>query len=157
MTLEPSDPGSNYFRVGSMKAGGALAKDGRMEPGDKLVRVDGFDCTGVPRVDIKERVKGPAQSEIVLEFECAGWVFKVLLLRTPSSETRNSNTADRKRGNGRDRDCDTDRTKDAQRERDRERERERDWTRESGGVRDCDIGGYRGAGGTRRTKRRLCG
>ena len=145
------DDGRNYFRVGSMKAGGALAKDGRVKPGDKLVWVDGFDCTGVPRADIKERVKGPAQSEIVLEFERAGWVFKVLLLRTPGCETRNSNTADRERGNGRDRDRDTDRTKDAlrersrerERERKRERERERDRTRESGGVRDGDIGEYR--------------
>jgi len=127
MTLEPSDPGSNYFHVGSMKAGGALAKDGQVKPGDKLVRVDGFDCRGVPRADIKERVKGPANSEIVLEFERAGQVFKILLLRTPGSETRNSNTADRERGNGRDRDRDMDRTKDAQRERSREREeRERE-------------------------------
>ena len=35
------DDGRNYFRVGSMKAGGALAKDGRVKPGDKLVWVDG--------------------------------------------------------------------------------------------------------------------
>jgi hypothetical protein len=149
MIMELCDDGRNYFRVGSMKAGGALAKDGRVKPGDKLVWVDGFDCTGVPRADIKERVKVPAQSEIVLEFERARWVFKVLLLRTPGCETRNSNTADRERGNGRDRDRDTDRTKDAlrersrERERERKRERERDRTRESGGVRDGDIGEYR--------------
>jgi len=83
MTLEP-DPGSNcqYFHVGSMKAGGALAKDGQVKSGDKLVRVDGFHCRGVRRANIKERVKGPAKSEIVLEFERAGRVFKVTLLRT---------------------------------------------------------------------------
>ncbi len=50
MSLEPSpDPGSNYCHVSSMKDGGALANDGRVKPGDKLMRVDGFDCMGVPR------------------------------------------------------------------------------------------------------------
>ena len=54
MSLEPSsDPGSDYCHVSSMKDGGALANDGRVKPGDKLVRVDGFDCMGVPRAVIK--------------------------------------------------------------------------------------------------------
>lgn len=40
--------------------------------GDKLVRVDGVDCMGIVRDDIKRRVLGPADSEIVLEFQRAG-------------------------------------------------------------------------------------
>ena len=64
MILEPSsDPGSDYCHVSSMKDGGALANDGRVKPGDKLVRVDGFDCMGVPRAVIKSRVLGPPNSE----------------------------------------------------------------------------------------------
>jgi C-terminal processing protease CtpA/Prc len=47
MILEPPDPGSDYCHVSSMKDGGALANDGRVKPGDKLVRVDGFDYPGV--------------------------------------------------------------------------------------------------------------
>jgi len=47
MILEPPDPGSGYCHVSSMKDGGALANDGRVKPGDKLVRVDGFDYPGV--------------------------------------------------------------------------------------------------------------
>jgi C-terminal processing protease CtpA/Prc len=63
MSLEPSsDPGSDCH-VSSIKDGGALANDGRVKPGDKLVRVDGFDCMGVPRAVIKSRVLGPPNSE----------------------------------------------------------------------------------------------
>ena len=83
MILEPSsDPGSDYCHVSSMKDGGALANDGRVKPGDKLVRVDGFDCMGVPRAVIKSRVLGPPNSEVVLEFQRDRRVFKVTLLRT---------------------------------------------------------------------------
>ena len=83
MSLEPSsDPGSDYCHVSSMKDGGALANDGRVKPGDKLVRVDGFDCMGVPRAVIKSRVLGPPNSEVVLEFQRDRRVFKVTLLRT---------------------------------------------------------------------------
>jgi len=61
MSLEPSsDPDCH---VSSIKDGGALANDGRVKPGDKLVRVDGFDCMGVPRAVIKSRVLGPPNSE----------------------------------------------------------------------------------------------
>ena len=82
MSLEPSpDPGSNYCHVSSMKDGGALANDGRVKPGDKLVRVDGFDCMGVPRAVIESRVLGPPNSEVVLEFERDRGVFKVTLRR----------------------------------------------------------------------------
>ena len=85
MILEPSDPGSDYCHVSSMADGGALANDGRVKPGDKLVRVDGFDCMGVPRAVIKSRVLGPPHSEVVLEFCRPGFarIFKVTLLRTP--------------------------------------------------------------------------
>jgi hypothetical protein len=31
-----------------------------VKPGDKLVRVDGFDCMGVPRAVIKARVLAPS-------------------------------------------------------------------------------------------------
>ena len=83
MCLEPSsDPGSDYCHVRSMKDGGALANDGRVKPGDKLVRVDGFDCMGVPRAVIKSRVLGPPSSEVVLEFQGDRRVFKVTLLWT---------------------------------------------------------------------------
>ena len=83
MSLEPSsDPGSDYCHVSSMQDGGALANDGRVKPGDKLVRVDGFDCMGVPRAVIKSRVLGPPNSEVVLEFQRDRRVFKVTLLRT---------------------------------------------------------------------------
>ena len=94
MILEPSsDPGSDYCHVSSMKDGGALANDGRVKPGDKLVRVDGFDCMGVPRAVIKSRVLGPPNSEVVLEFQRDRRVFKVTLLRQAqllSSNVRNS-------------------------------------------------------------------
>jgi len=94
MSLEPSsDPGSDYCHVSSMKDGGALANDGRVKPGDKLVRVDGFDCMGVPRAVIKSRVLGPPNSEVVLEFQRDRRVFKVTLLRQAqllSSNVRNS-------------------------------------------------------------------
>jgi len=83
MCLEPSsDPGSDYCHVRSMKDDGALANDGRVKPGDKLVRVDGFDCMGVPRAVIKSRVLGPPSSEVVLEFQGDRRVFKVTLLWT---------------------------------------------------------------------------
>ena len=82
MSLERSDPGSDYCHVSSMQDGGALANDGRVKPGDKLVRVDGFDCMGVPRAVIKSRVLGPPNSEVVLEFQRDRRVFKVTLLRT---------------------------------------------------------------------------
>jgi len=62
MSLERSDPGSDYCHVSSMQDGGALANDGRVKRGDKLVRVDGFDCMGVPRDVIKSRVFGPPHS-----------------------------------------------------------------------------------------------
>ena len=65
-----------------MQDGGALANDGRVKPGDKLVRVDGFDCMGVSRAVIKSRVLGPPNSEVVLEFQRDRRVFKVTLLRT---------------------------------------------------------------------------
>ena len=94
MILEPSsDPGSDYCHVSSMKDGGALANDGRVKPGDKLVRVDGFDCMGVPRAVIKSRVLGPPNSEVVLEFQRDRGVFKVTLRRQAqllSSNVRNS-------------------------------------------------------------------
>lgn len=44
--------------------------------GDKLVRVDGVDCMGLVRDDIKRRVLGHADSKIVLEFQRAS-IFKV--------------------------------------------------------------------------------
>ena len=82
MILEPSsDPGSDYCHVSSMKYGGALANDGRVKPGDKLVRVDGFDCMGVPRAVIMSRVLGPPNSEVVLEFQRDRGVFKVTVRR----------------------------------------------------------------------------
>jgi hypothetical protein len=81
MSLEPSNPGSDYCHVSSMKVGGALANDGRVKPGDKLVRVDGFDCMGVPRAVIKSRVLGPPNSEVALEFQRDRRMFKVILLR----------------------------------------------------------------------------
>ena len=91
---EPSsDPGSDYCHVSSMKDGGALANDGRVKPGDKLVRVDGFDCMGMPRAVIKSRVLGPPNSEVVLEFQRDRGVFKVTLRRQAqllSSNVRNS-------------------------------------------------------------------
>ena len=76
-----------------MKDGGALANDGRVKPGDKLVRVDGFDCMGVPRAVIKSRVLGPPNSEVVLEFQRDRRLFKVTLLRQAqllSSNVHNS-------------------------------------------------------------------
>ena len=46
--------------------------------GDRLLRVDSFDCVGVPREHIKRRVLGPANSEIALEFDRPGHrVFQV--------------------------------------------------------------------------------
>jgi len=57
---------SDYCHVSSIKDGGALANDGRVKPGDKLMRMDGFDCMGVPRAVIKSRVLGPPNSEVVL-------------------------------------------------------------------------------------------
>jgi len=35
----------------------------RVKPGDKIVRVYGFDCMGVPRAVIRSRVLGPQHSE----------------------------------------------------------------------------------------------
>jgi len=66
-----------------MQDGGALANDGRVKRGDKLVRVDGFDCMGVPRDVIKSRVFGPPHSEVVLEFQRGQRMFTVILVRTP--------------------------------------------------------------------------
>jgi len=83
MSLERSDPGSDYCQVSSMQDGGALANDGRVKRGDKLVRVDGFDCMGVPRDVIKSRVFGPPHSEVVLEFQRGQRMFTVILVRTP--------------------------------------------------------------------------
>ncbi len=106
MILEPSsDPGNEYCHVSSMKDGGALANDGRVKPGDKLVRVDGFDCMGVPRAVIKSRVLGPPNSEVVLEFQRDRGVFKVTLRRQAqllSSNVRNrvSGSATRQAENG---------------------------------------------------------
>lgn len=55
-------------------------------PGDKLVRVDGFNCQGVLRDDIKRRVLGHPNSEIILDFERAGQsVFKVGVLEKHNS------------------------------------------------------------------------
>jgi len=51
--------------------------------GDKLVRVDGVDCMGLVRDDIKRRVLGHADSKIVLEFQRAS-IFKVKMRRTPA-------------------------------------------------------------------------
>jgi hypothetical protein len=36
----------------------SLSHDGLVNPGDKLVRFDGFDCMGVPRAVIKSLVLG---------------------------------------------------------------------------------------------------
>ena len=77
MSLEPSsDPGSDYCHVSSMKDGGALANDGRVKPGDKLVRVDGFDCMGVTEL---------AQTllEQKLFFSCASCKTACALTSTP--------------------------------------------------------------------------
>ena len=93
MILEPSGPGSDYCHVSSIKVGGALANDGRVKPGDKLVRVDGFDCIGVPRAVIKSRVLGPPNSEVALEFQRDRQMFKVILLRTPGLEAMHSVSA----------------------------------------------------------------
>ena len=93
MILEPSGPGSDYCHVSSIKVGGALANDGRVKPGDKLVRVDGFDCIGVPRAVIKSRVLGPPNSEVALEFQRNQRMFKVILLRTPDLATTHSVSA----------------------------------------------------------------
>ena len=93
MSLEPSDPGSDYCHVSCMQDGGALANDGRVKPGDKLVRVDGFDCIGVPRAVIRSRVLGPPHSEVVLEFQRDRRMFKVILLRTPGLAATHSVSA----------------------------------------------------------------
>jgi hypothetical protein len=73
MTLEPVDPGCDgYCYVYDIKEGGAVHQHGRVVTGDKLVRVDGVSCLGVLRDDIKRRVLGPPQTEIVLDFQRAG-------------------------------------------------------------------------------------
>ncbi len=84
MTLEPADPWPGCFcYVASIKHGGAVHQSGRVLVGDQLVRIDGFDCVGQPRHEIKRRVIGPQGTEIVLEFKRAEQdTFEARLLRT---------------------------------------------------------------------------
>jgi len=61
-----------------------------VKPGDKLMRVDSFDCMGVPRAVIRSRILSPPHSEIVLEFQPHLRMFTVILLCTPGlSATHN--------------------------------------------------------------------
>ena len=84
MTLEPPEPGPGCFcYVAEIKPGGAVDQSGRVAVGDQLVRIDGFDCVGQARHEIKRHVMGPQGTEIVLEFKRAGQdTFEVTLLRT---------------------------------------------------------------------------
>jgi hypothetical protein len=61
-----------------------------VKPGDKLMRVDSFDCMGVPRAVIRSRILSPPHSEVVLEFQPHLRMFTVILLCTPGlSATHN--------------------------------------------------------------------
>ena len=84
MTLEPVDPGRGGFcYVANIKRGGAVHQSGRVMVGDELVRIDGFTCVGQTRDEIKRRVLGPQDTEIVLEFKRAGQdAFEVKLRRS---------------------------------------------------------------------------
>jgi hypothetical protein len=88
MTLEPADPWPGCFcYVASIKHGGAAHQSGRVLVGDQLVRIDGFDCVGQARHEIKRRVIGPEGTEIVLEFKRAGQdTFEARLLRTVEAQ-----------------------------------------------------------------------
>jgi len=86
MTLEPADPGRNgCCYVSLIKYGGAVQQSGRVKVGDQLVRIDGFDCVGQARKEIKRRVLGSPDTEIVLEFKRARDTFEVRLRRAPES------------------------------------------------------------------------
>ncbi len=86
MTLEPPEPCPGCFcYVAEIKHGGAVHQSGRVAVGDQLVRIDGFDCMGQARHEIKQRVMGPEGTNIVLEFKRAGQdTFEVKLLRMVS-------------------------------------------------------------------------
>jgi hypothetical protein len=86
MTLEPPEPCPGCFcYVAEIKHGGAVHQSGRVAVGDQLVRIDGFDCAGQARHEIKYRVMGPEGTNIVLEFKRAGQdAFEVKLLRMVS-------------------------------------------------------------------------
>ena len=46
--------------------------------GDRLIRVDGSECKGMIRDDIKRRVVGPPNSEVLLTFRRAEQTITVL-------------------------------------------------------------------------------
>ena len=98
MTLEPADPWPGCFcYVASIKHGGAAHQSGRVLVGDQLVRIDGFDCVGQARHEIKRHVMGPQGTEIILAFKRAGHdTFEVKVLRTvaPTAAEDNEHISD---------------------------------------------------------------
>ena len=98
MTLEPPEPGPGCFcYVAEIKIGGAVDQSGRVVVGDHLVRIDGFDCVGQARHEIKRHVMGPQGTEIILAFKRAGHdTFEVKVLRTvaPTAAEDNEHISD---------------------------------------------------------------
>jgi C-terminal processing protease CtpA/Prc len=82
ITLEPASAGSNgCCVVKEIKMGGSVQMSGKVQLGDRLLRVNKVSCVGLSREQIKEYVVGPVGTRVEMVFDRDSQVITVELLR----------------------------------------------------------------------------
>ena len=82
ITLEPASAGSNgCCVVKEIKMGGSVQMSGKVQLGDRLLRVNKVSCVGLTREQIKEYVVGPVGTRVEMVFDRDSQVITVELLR----------------------------------------------------------------------------
>ncbi|XP_063834049.1 uncharacterized protein LOC135083240 [Ostrinia nubilalis] len=64
--LDPSEPGSSVIVVRSVVGGGAAASDGRLQPGDRLISVNGLDVSRSPLAAAVSAIKSAPKGIVTI-------------------------------------------------------------------------------------------